>query len=239
MPSADWIPFLERIDGPAIAPDLPGWGRSESPRRFDYSMMGLADFVERFLGRLDIDEYRLVVHDWGVVGLIAAQRHPERISRLVVANAVPLDSAYRWHWVARYFWRVPVAGELFNLTATRRATAAALRLARADRQPMPEEFVDMVWEGNPRGFRRPVLELYRSADPDALGVAGRDLPGIECPALVLWGTEDRFLPSEFARRYAERLPNAELELVDRAGHWPWIDRPDSIDRVLAFLRRDG
>src|SRR5262249_17187893 len=45
--SEDWMPFLERIRGPALALDLPGWGRSDHPPadEFDYSMGGLARFV--------------------------------------------------------------------------------------------------------------------------------------------------------------------------------------------------
>jgi pimeloyl-ACP methyl ester carboxylesterase len=234
--SADWVPFLERLDGPAIALDLPGWGRSARPRRFDYSMTGLASFFERFREVMGIDRYGLVVHDWGVVALIAAQRSPERLRRLVVMNAVPLFPDYRWHWIARWFWRVPVVGELFNLTATRGATALVLRQARADRRPMPKEFVDMIWSAYPRGFGRPVLDLYRSADPKALEDAGRGLGRIECPALVVWGDRDPYLPAKFGRRYADRLPNAELVALPDAGHWPWMDRPDAIDRVVEFLQ---
>ena len=64
--SGDWIPFLERVAGPAFAPDIPGWGRSEHPEpgRFDGTMHGLARFVDRFLDTVGIDEYRLVAHDW-------------------------------------------------------------------------------------------------------------------------------------------------------------------------------
>ena len=47
---------------------------------------------------------RLVVHDWGVVGLLWAMRHPERVERLVVMNAVPFLPGYRWHRTAR-IWR--------------------------------------------------------------------------------------------------------------------------------------
>ena len=87
----DWVPFLER-GGPAVAIDMPGWGRSDrpDPARFDYSMYGLSAFLERCLDELGVERRKLVVHDWGALALIGAQRRPELVERLVVINAVPL-----------------------------------------------------------------------------------------------------------------------------------------------------
>jgi pimeloyl-ACP methyl ester carboxylesterase len=58
--SEEWLPFLRRTEGPAVALDLPGWGRSErpDPRRFDGSMDGLASFLERFMNALEIGAHR-------------------------------------------------------------------------------------------------------------------------------------------------------------------------------------
>jgi pimeloyl-ACP methyl ester carboxylesterase len=235
--SEDWVPFLERLEGPALALDLPCWGFSENPprRRFDYSMHGLARFFERFCDRLGVGDHQLVVHDWGAVALIAAQARPARVRRLVVINAVPLLSGYRWHWIARYLWRVPVAGELANLTSTKAGLALLSRQASATPGGMPAEFIDSVWAGRGRGTWPEMLELYRSADPDRLAAAGEELGKLECPALVVWGLDDIYLPPRFGRAYANALPGARLLELERAGHFPWIDRPDAVDRVIGFL----
>jgi pimeloyl-ACP methyl ester carboxylesterase len=235
--SRGWLPFLERIDRPALAFDLPGWGRSDRPPtgELDYSMFGLARFFGRCLDRLGVDRHSLVVHDWGVVGLLDAIGHPERLERLVIVNTVPLLPGYRWHWIARYFWRVPGAGELFNLTATRSAFRLISRQSNARPGPMPPDFVDMVWSGWRRGLGRPMLTLYRSGDPAALAAAGFGVGALDCPALVIWGLKDPYIPARFGRAYAARLPNAQLVEVDDAGHWPWIDRPDLIDRAVDFV----
>jgi pimeloyl-ACP methyl ester carboxylesterase len=232
--SEDWVPFMERISGPSIAPDLPGWGRSERPRDFDYSMHGLARFLDRCLDELAVGTYRLVVHDWGSLALIGAQREPDRVRRLVVMNAVPLLPGYTWHPIAR-LWRRRGVGELVNLTGTRAGAALLLRQATADRGPMPDEFVDSLWRYRQRGTGRPTLRLYRSADPALLEAAGSRLGELACPALVVWGARDPYLPSRLGRLYAQRLPNAELVELPDAGHWPWIDRPDLVDRVVGFL----
>ncbi len=235
--STDWVPFLERLDGRALAPDLPCFGRSERPRRrrFDPTMYGYADFVERFLNAQAIDRYSLVVHDWGVVGLMAALRHPERLERLVVINAVPLLPGYRWHWVAR-IWRRRIVGELANATATERATHVQMRQARPGLKPMPEGFVEELWPLWDRATRRAVLRLYRSADSDELAAAGLHLDRLACPALVVWGQKDPYLPAKFGRAYAERLPGSKLFEVSEAGHWPWIDAPGIVERVTGFLQ---
>jgi pimeloyl-ACP methyl ester carboxylesterase len=231
----DWMPFLER-GGAAIAIDMPGWGRSgrPDPARFDYSMHGLAAFLERCLEELGVGPRKLVVHDWGSVALIGAQRRPELVERLAVIDAVPLLPGYRWHWVAQV-WRRRPFGELANATTTRSSMTLLMRQARGDRSPMPPEFVDMVWRHWDRGTRAATLALYRHADPDRLAAAGADLGRLACPALVLWGDRDPYLPTRFAEDYARALPDAELEIMEGVGHWPWIDDPRVVDRVLSFI----
>ena len=235
--SADWEPFLERMDGPALAFDLPGWGRSDRPppSEFDYSMDGLARYVKRFLQRMAVEEHSLVVHDWGGLALIPAQEEPDRIRRLVVINAVPLLPGYRWHRTAR-IWRARGLGEASRVLAKRRLVDLGLRESRGDWSRHDPAFVAMVHEQlQDRRTVAAILRLYRSGDPDRLAAAGERLGTIEAPALVVWGDRDRYLPTRFARAYTERLPGAELQLVPGAGHWPWIDAPEVIDRVIGFL----
>jgi pimeloyl-ACP methyl ester carboxylesterase len=231
----DWLPFMER-GGPAVAIDMPGWGRSDrpDPARFDYSMHGLSAFLERCLDELGVGRRKLVVHDWGALALIGAQRRPRLVEKLVVIDSVPLLPGYRWHWVAQLWRRRPV-GEILNRTTTRASLALLLRQARGDRGPMPPEFVESIWKYWDRGTQRALLELYRHADPPRLAAAGRDLGKLACPALVLWADRDIYLPLKFGETYAEALPNAEFEALQGAGHWPWIDDPTVIDRVLEFV----
>lgn len=229
----DWQPFMER-GGAAVAIDMPGWGRSERPRGFDYTMHGLSAFLERCLDELGVAKRKLVVHDWGAAALIGAQRRPEPVEKLVVIDAVPLLPGYRWHWVAQ-IWRRRGLGELVNATTTRRSMALTMCQARGDRSTMPAEFVEMVWRHWDGGTKRAVLQLYRDADPARLAAAGKDLGKLTCPALVLWGDRDPYLPTRFAHAYANALPNAEAEILEGCGHWPWIDDPAVVDRVLDFV----
>jgi pimeloyl-ACP methyl ester carboxylesterase len=234
--SADWLAFIETLDAPSVAFDLPCFGRSERvPRwRFAADLWSYGRFVEAAIDALAIERFNLVVHDWGGIGLLAAQARPDAVERLVIINAVPLDGAYRWHWLAR-IWRRRIAGELFTATTSKPAMRLLLRQARPGLAAMPPEFVARTWESWDRGMAAAMLRLYRSADPGELAAAGADLERVRCPALVVWGQDDPYLGPEWGRRYAERLPGAELLELDHAGHWPWIDRPELIERVTGFL----
>jgi pimeloyl-ACP methyl ester carboxylesterase len=228
----EWTAFLRRSGGLAV--DLPGFGRSGKPGFLKYTIDEYDRFLERFLDERGVERVQLVMHDWGAVGLAFAQRLPERVERLVIINAVPFLPGYRWHRTAR-IWRTPGLGELAMGTTTRFTLRLASRESNATPGPMPEEWLDSVLEHFDQGTQRAILRLYRSSPSEVLVAAGARLAAIDAPALVVWGMRDPYIPARFGREYAQALANAELlELAD-AGHWPWLDRPDAIDRVLEFL----
>lgn len=230
---ADWIPFLQRTGG--LAPDLPGFGRSGKGGHLDYSLDGIAAFVERFLDDVvGVERVRLVVHDWGAAALAFAQRRPERVERLVVMNAVPLLPGYRWHRVAR-LWRMPGVGELAMGLTTRRTMRRALAPAFAGGH-VPDAFLDAAMRHLDQGTQRAILRLYRGAPESLLAASGRGLSSLSIPALVVWGALDPYIPPGFGDSYAAAL-GGEVEHVADAGHWPWLDRPDLIERVATFLEK--
>jgi pimeloyl-ACP methyl ester carboxylesterase len=227
-----WRPFLERTGG--IAPDLPGFGRSAKRADGDYTIAGYRRFLERFLDHLGVNRFRLVVQDWGGVGLLLAQARPEQVERLVIFNCVPFLPGYRWHLLAR-IWRTPVVGELAMGATTKAGLRLLSRTATATPGPLPADMVDWVHQQFDQGTQRAILRLYRSSPPQALAAAGADLARIEAPALVLWSQDDPFLPPSFGAAYAQRLPNAQLREVEGAGHFPWLDRPELIAEAADFL----
>jgi pimeloyl-ACP methyl ester carboxylesterase len=233
--SDDWIPFLELAGG--IAPDLPGFGRSSKSGHLDYSSAGHADFLTRFLAELGVERFKLVAHDWGAAGgLVLAQRDPGRVRRLVLCNAVPLFDEWEWHRLARSLRR-PVLGELAMGSTSRWMFGRLLRSASARPEAWPEERVRAVWDQFDHGTQRAILRLYRSGDPKRLAAAGLGLEELEAPALVLWGERDPWLGPELAKDYGQRLAHAEVEVIEDAGHWPWLDRPELVERVAAFLNQ--
>ncbi len=230
--SDDWTTFLQRTGG--LAPDLPGFGRSGKAGDLRYTIAEYDNFIERFLDELEVERVKLVVHDWGAVGLAFAQRLPARVERLVVINAVPLLAGYRWHRVAR-IWRTPGLGELMMGSTNRFSLRLLSRESNATPGPMPEQWIEGVLAHFDQGTQRAILRLYRSSPPDVLAAAGSKLHTLAMPALVLWGMCDPYIPARFATDYASALGDAQLVELPQAGHWPWLDDPGVIDRVADFL----
>ena len=232
--SDDFLSFLERTGG--FAPDLPGFGRSGKPADFDYSIPGYVRLLERYIDAVVTTErFALVVHDWGALALTLSDEYLERLERVVVINAVPLFSDYRWHRVAR-LWRTPVVGELTMGFSTRWGFKRLSRDAVATDGRAPDYLIDRVWDHFDHGTQRAILKLYRSGPPEVLGRAGARLGAITCPGLVLWGRLDPYIPESFAAAYSGALGGpTRLELVEEASHWPWIDRPEAVTTVTDFL----
>jgi pimeloyl-ACP methyl ester carboxylesterase len=230
--SDDWLPFLARTGG--LAPDLPGFGRSGKPGFLRYTIPEYEGFLARFLDDRGVRRASIVMHDWGAVGLAFAQRHHERVDRLVVINAVPFLPGYRWHRIARA-WRTPVLGELLMGITTRRTLRLALRDGELPHGPLGEAMLDSTFDHFDQGTQRAILRLYRSSPPEVLTAAGLELASLLKPALVIWGMTDPYIPAHFARDYADALGARELLELPDAGHWPWLDRPDLLDTVARFV----
>ena len=233
----DWLPFMER-GGPAIAIDMPGWGRSDRPDpvRFDYSMYGLSAFLERCLDELGVERRKLVVHDWGALALIGAQRRPELVERAggrstpcrccpaTAGTGSPRSgAAVRW-------------GEFFNATTTR--SAVALLMRQAQRRPRPDAAGvrrhDLGALGH-AGTGRAILALYRHADPDRLA-AGRQRPRPpRLPSLVLWGERDPYLPTASPRPTPRRSRTPSWTSSRAPATGPGSTTPASIDRIVDFV----
>jgi len=229
--SAMWTPFLERTGG--IALDLPGFGDSVKAGTFPYSLAGFDGFLERFLDWIGVWRFQLVVHDWGAAALAFAARAPARVERVVVISALPLFDGYEWHRVAR-IWRTPVLGELWMGSLFPRTLRRSLRHANA--KPLPDSELEEIYRGMDYGTQRAILRLYRSVRAGTLAAAGERLHEVRSPALVVWGALDPYLPVRAAEQYARALGGeVELEVLPDAGHWPWLDRPDMIERVTGFL----
>lgn len=214
-----------------IAPDLPGFGYSTVSKEFDFSLDGLAGFVDDLVETIGITQpLNLVVHDLGgPYGLAWAVKHPQKVKRLVIMNTV-FFSDYRWHLLGR-IWRTPIAGELFQLLTNRRGFAQELR--RGSRKLTLEQ-INRIYDLISPQMKRMVLRLYRALDPNQFKGWEDQLLELTAsvPSLVLWGDHDPYI----AVRFAERFGAQWIEHFSESGHWIQAEEPEAVvNRMLSFF----
>jgi haloalkane dehalogenase len=220
------MPGLASAGWRAVAPDLAGFGDSQPdpPGTWERHVDGLA----RFHDELGLGRVLLVTHDWGVmIGLRWACDHPEHVAGLVISDG-GFFADRRWHDLANTM-RTPGDGERLMERLTREALAAAL--------PLDDDALDEYWKGFDGDVRRRGhLELYRSGDFEKLEPYEGKLVRLGVPALIVWGSEDRFAGPRMARRFHDELPGSELVIVDGAGHFVWEEAPEAATgAVVDFL----
>jgi pimeloyl-ACP methyl ester carboxylesterase len=115
-----------------------------------------------------------------------------------------------------------------------------LLLGRGNPRGLPRTFVDRMYDDFDRATRHAVLELYRSV-PDVARDGeqlARALRPLDRPALVLWGRRDPYMPVANAERQRAAFPRAEIRVLERSGHWPFVDDPATVTAALTgFLAR--
>jgi pimeloyl-ACP methyl ester carboxylesterase len=232
----DWTPFLQR--GGGIALDLPGFGRSGKRGDGDFTVEGWSRWIPRVLDALGVERVRLCVHDWGAAGLVWAAREPHRVQRVAVVNGAPLVGGLALPRIERVV-ALPGVGEVAVGLATPWVLRRILRKGIAEgAEPTGAWFADIGARFD-QGTQRAVLRLLRAATPAAREEAGRALRTLDVPALVAWGTGDPWSPPRNGQAYAAVLPQSELVELPGAGHWPWLEEPALVDRILRFLRPEG
>jgi pimeloyl-ACP methyl ester carboxylesterase len=230
----DWLPFLR--EGGGIAVDLPGFGRTGKRGDLDFTADGWARWLPRLLDAVGVGRVRLCVHDWGAAGLLWAAREPGRVQRVAVLNGAPLVDGLALPRWARVLG-LPGVGEFaIGIAATPWVLRRIVRDGIAEgAEPGEAWFRDLAARFD-QGTQRALLHLVRAATPAAREEASRALRALDVPALVAWGLRDPWNGPRVAQAYAALLPRSEaIELPD-AGHWPWLEEPSLVGRVLEFLR---
>jgi haloalkane dehalogenase len=217
-----------------IAPDLPGFGRSEKPGDVAwFTFDRLVDEAKGFVEELDLRDATFVVHDWGgPIGLRAASLLGDRVTRLVILNTGIFTGRQR----------MSDAWQTFRAFVERTEDLPVGMLVRGGcaRDPGDEviaqydaPFATPADKAGPRA-----LPLLIPLGEDAPGAAEgratlewlRAWPG---PLLMLWGAEDPILPPSVGERFAETIGRPPPEPVPGASHFLQEDAGDEVGRRIA------
>jgi pimeloyl-ACP methyl ester carboxylesterase len=203
----DWsnlAPYFARAGFRVYMPDLPGYGRSERPAGFSYSVPDEAEAVVGFLDALDLKQVNLGGWSMGgwIVQIVAA-RHPERVSRLMLFDSAGIYEKPLWDT---------------NLFTSK--TPAQLEQLEALLMPNPPPIPGFVARDILRITRDHAWVIERALDTMLTGQDATDslLPQLKMPVLILWGKEDRITPLEQGQKMHSLVPQSELDVFNGCGH---------------------
>jgi pimeloyl-ACP methyl ester carboxylesterase len=237
-----WQTWLENIEALAqqhrvLAVDLPGFGSSPAlPAPFEFTL--LVDIVAEVLERCEAPAATLVGHSLGgLIALVLAESRPELVASLALVSGggVELGRA-RLSALMRSFRVLDLVlsrpGMPDRIARTPAMRRAMVRVAVADPRALSEQLArQIIPPMNAPGF-------VATAMAGARFVRTAPAPSPRCPTLLLWGRQDRILPLRTAEALERRLPSAELQVIDGAGHCAMFEQPTAVnDRLLAFLRQ--
>jgi pimeloyl-ACP methyl ester carboxylesterase len=243
-----WQPLMDRLADRyrLVAPDYPGFGHSDAPPadRFDYTFDRLADFVGRFTDELALERYSLVLQDYGgPVGMRLAMRHPDRLSALIVQNAVchedglgPLWETRRAFWADRAGHEQALRENFFSPNATRQR--------HVGNTPEPDRYDPDLWTDelaflNQPGQRDIQTDLFYDYRTNVASypIWQQWLRETQPPLLVVWGRYDPSFQVAEAEAYRRDVPDAEVHVID-AGHFALDEAPDLVaDLTRKFLEK--
>lgn len=219
-----------------IAPDLPGFGRSEISSDFVFNLDSFSNWLDSFLKAIDVkDAVHLVIHDVGTFfALPWAIKHSNRIQSITVTNTL-FFSDYKWHFWAR-IWRSPIIGEVSNWFTSKRLFKDELKKGGP---LLTDAFIDKSYPHVTSKMKKTVLKLYRAMNPEVFkGWEDKYLALTKIkPILVVWGEKDPYIPLSFG--YAERFANGQdLFKLPKCGHWVAAEMPQELaNRMTQFLEK--
>jgi haloalkane dehalogenase len=228
------IPPVRDAGYRCIAPDLPGFGRSDKPIDLGwYSYDRHADSVRSLLEELDVRGATIVVHDWGgPIGLRLAFEQPDRIERIVALDT----GLFTGHQQMTDAWIQ------FRDFVERTEDLPVGFLVRGACKQDPGEEVIAAYEAPfpnadaKAGARAFPLMLPTSPDQPGAEAGQRVLDGLrgdQRPKLVLWADSDPVLPVETGRRFASALGTEVDHVIADASHFLQEDAGEQIGRLIA------
>ncbi|AWV97450.1 alpha/beta fold hydrolase [Arcticibacterium luteifluviistationis] len=209
-----------------ILPDLAGHGENERKQGLDYSINGQATFLKSFLEKMGVMHFNLIGNSMGGHTAAAyAVKYPNDINKLILLNAagIKLDEHVVYGGfgkkienkeelnavLKRVFYKVPeLPGPIANYMIEQINSS--------------KDFVD--------GTLIPAIKngtYFNLKD---------DVQRINALTLILWGKHDGVVNFNVAEYYRDSIPNAHLEVIEKASHSPQLEVPETVAKeVLNFL----
>ncbi|NPC96531.1 alpha/beta fold hydrolase [Nocardioides sp. zg-DK7169] len=236
-----WSPVIDELAlrHTVIAPDLLGHGASDKPRA-DYSVGGYANAMRDLLTVLGINRVTVVGHSLGGgVAMQFAYQFPERTERLVLVAPGGLGPE-----VSPLVRAVTTPGfhqvmGVLTLPGIRHVGVVGMRMLAGSGLPQARDLgevatiYDSLRDPATRHALRHVVRAVVDWQGQIVTMADRAYLTSALPMAVVWGREDAVIPVEHAELAGRLAPEARIEVIEDAGHFPHKDHPVRFARILA------
>jgi 2-hydroxy-6-oxo-octa-2,4-dienoate hydrolase len=213
-----------------VAPDLVGFGFTERPDTVVYDMDTWVGQVVGLLDALGIERASVVGNSFGgALALRLAARYPDRVDRLVLMGSVgvpfPITDGLDRVW--GYEPSIESMKELIGLFAH-------------SRELVTDELAEVRYRASVQpGFQESFAAMFpapRQRWVDAMVTPDEEIAALPQRTLVVHGREDRIIPLDNALHLLRTVPDVQLHVFGRCGHWTQIEHADEFNRlVLDFV----
>jgi 2-hydroxymuconate-semialdehyde hydrolase len=210
-----------------IAPDLAGFGYTERRPDLRYDMDTWVAQAVGMLDALGIERADLVGNSFGGgLALQVAIRFPHRIRRLVLMGSVGVR-----------FDITPALDAVWGYTPSIETMRGLLDLFAYDRSLVNDELAKLRYEASIRpGFQESFAAMFpapRQRWVDAMASNVEDIKALPHETLVIHGREDKVIPLDTSLTLAQWIPNAQLHVYGKCGHWTQIEHAARFARLVA------
>ncbi|CAA6691169.1 MULTISPECIES: alpha/beta fold hydrolase [unclassified Lentimonas] len=224
-----------------IVPDHVGCGLSDKPSDYPYTLKRRIEDVERLIDHLAIEQFSLIVHDWGgAIGCGVAGRRPEALEKLVLLNTGAFRSKRIPLRIASI--KVPLIGEAIIRGLNGFAGPAAIMSVKVPLAPVVK--TGMLWPYRNWADRVAVWNFVKDIPLREGHPSYETLTEVEAglakladkPVQIVWGGKDFCFNMHFFKRWCEIFPNADVRLHEGHGHYILEDGGAAVlGQIEAFL----
>ncbi len=209
-----------------IAPDMAGFGYTERRPDLRYDMDTWVNQAIGMLDALGIEQADLVGNSFGGgLALQVAIRHPQRIRRLVLMGSVGVR-----------FDITPALDAVWGYTPSIETMRGLLDLFAYDRSLVNDDLARLRYEATIRpGFQESFASMFpapRQRWVDAMASNVEDIKALPHETLVIHGREDLVIPLDTSLTLAQWIPNAQLHVYGKCGHWTQIEHAARFARLV-------
>ncbi len=209
-----------------IAPDMAGFGETERPAGYRYSMDNWVDHALGLLDALGIEQAHVVGNSFGgALAIALAIKAPERVGRLVLMGAA-----------GTRFTLTEGLDAVWGYTPSIGHMRALLDIFAFDRALVNDDLAKLRYEASVRpGYQQAFSDMFpapRQRWVDALASDEARIRALTHETLIVHGREDRVIPLASSLRLLELIPKAQLHVFGECGHWTQIEHAERFNRLL-------